>query len=60
MIIERTDKEILIRIPNSIDIEDAQRIINYIRYQEITSKSKASQEEIDNLYSDLEKISDCF
>ncbi|MBA7514288.1 hypothetical protein ES705_06313 [subsurface metagenome] len=49
MIIERTDKEILIRIPNSIDIEGAQRIIDYIRYQEITSKSKATQEDVDKL-----------
>ena len=49
MIIERTNNEILIRIPNSVDIDDAQRIIDYIRYQEITSKSKASQKEADNL-----------
>ncbi len=49
MIIERTDKEILIRIPNSIDIEGAQRIIDYIRYQEITSKSNATQEVVDEL-----------
>ena len=49
MIIEKTNNEILIRIPNSVDIDDAQRIIDYIRYQEITSKSKASQKEADNL-----------
>lgn len=49
MIIERTDKEILIRIPNSIDIEGVQRIIDYIRYQEITSKSNATQEVVDEL-----------
>lgn len=42
MIIERTDKEILIRIPNSIDIEGAQRIIDYIRYQVATSKMLTS------------------
>jgi hypothetical protein len=33
MIIERTDKEILIRIPNTVDLEGAQRIIDYINYQ---------------------------
>lgn len=49
MIIERTDKEILIRIPNSIGIKGAQRIIDYIRYQEITSNSKAKQKDIDEL-----------
>lgn len=49
MIIERTNNEILIRIPDSVDIDDAQRIIDYIRYQELTSKSKATQKEADNI-----------
>ena len=53
MIIERRKKEILIRIPNSVDIEGAQRIIDYIRYQEVTSKSKATQEDVDKLSEDV-------
>ena len=55
MIIERTDKEILIRIPNTVDIEGAQRIIDYIRYQEITSKSKATQEDVDKLADEVNR-----
>ncbi len=55
MIIERTDKEILIRIPNSVDIEGAQRIIDYIRYQEATSGSKATQKDVDKLADDVNK-----
>jgi len=55
MIIERTDKEILIRIPNTVDIEGVQRIIDYIRYQEVTSKSKASQEDVDKLADEVNK-----
>ena len=55
MIIERTNKEILIRIPNTVDVEGAQRIIDYIRYQEVTSKSKASQEDVDNLANEINK-----
>jgi hypothetical protein len=55
MIIERTDKEILIRIPNSVDIEGAQRIIDYIRYQEITSKSRATQEAVDKLADEVNR-----
>jgi hypothetical protein len=55
MIIERTDKEILIRIPNTIDVESAQRIIDYIRYLEITSKSQATQEEVDKLSREINK-----
>jgi hypothetical protein len=53
MIIERRKKEILIRIPNTVDIEGAQRIIDYIRYQEATSKSKATQEDVDKLSDDV-------
>ena len=55
MIIERTEKEILIRIPNSVDIEGAQRIIDYIRYQEITSKSKATQAAVDKLSDEVNR-----
>ncbi len=55
MIIERTSKEILIRIPNTVDLQGAQRIIDYIRYQEVTSKSKAKQKDIDKLADDVNK-----
>ncbi len=55
MIIERTDKEILIRIPNSVDIEGAQRIIDYIKYQEVTSGSKATQADADRLADEVNK-----
>jgi hypothetical protein len=55
MIIERTDKEILIRIPNSIGIKGTQRIIDYIRYQEITSKSKAKQKDVDELADEINR-----
>lgn len=55
MIIERTDKEILIRIPNSIGIEGAQRIIDYIRYQELASKSTTSQKDVDLLAEEINR-----
>lgn len=55
MIIERTDKEILIRIPQSIGVESVQRIIDYIKYQEATSHSEATQEEVDKLAGEINK-----
>jgi len=55
MIIERTDNEILIRIPNTVDVEGAQRIIDYIRYQEVTSNTKATQSTVDKLAWDVNK-----
>jgi len=55
MIIERTDKEILIRIPNTVDIKGAQRIIDYIRYQEVTAKSKARQVDVDRVAEEVNR-----
>lgn len=49
MQIERTNKEILIRIPSGTDIIGLQRILDFLKFREITSKSKASQKEIDEL-----------
>lgn len=52
MIIERTDKEILIRIPASTDLPRLQRLIDYLRFSETASKSKATQSDIDQLASE--------
>lgn len=49
MQIERTEKEILIRVDANTDIIGLQRILDFIKYREMASKSKASQKEIDQL-----------
>lgn len=49
MQIERTDNEILIRVASGTDLIGLQRIIDYIRFREIASKSKADQTQIDKL-----------
>lgn len=49
MQIERTDKEILIRLPSGTDIVGLQRLLDFLKYREITSNSKATQSEIDRL-----------
>lgn len=49
MQIERTNNEILIRGVSSTDLTGLQRILDYIKFREIASKSKATQEEIDEL-----------
>tara|TARA_R110002096_G_scaffold49059_2_gene129865 strand:+ start:637 stop:846 length:210 start_codon:yes stop_codon:yes gene_type:complete len=49
MQIERTNEEILIRVPSETDLVGLQRILDYIRFREIASKSKASQIQIDKL-----------
>jgi len=55
MIIERTNKEVIIRIPASVNTEDLQDFINYTRYKELTSKSKVSQKDIDELANGINK-----
>lgn len=52
MEIERTNKEILIRLSSGTDLVGLQRILDYLKYREIASKSEASQKEIDELSSE--------
>jgi hypothetical protein len=51
MQIERTNKEILIRLSSGTDLVGLQRILDYLKFREIASKSKASQKQIDELAS---------
>lgn len=53
MVIERTSKEIIIRLPSSIDTEGLQHFIDYLTYKEATSKSKAKQTDVDTLASEV-------
>ncbi len=49
MNIERTDNEIIFRIPSNIDTLGLQRIIDYLRYKEATAESNSDQKEIDKI-----------
>lgn len=55
MTIERSNNEIIIRIPDIVDPDKLQRLINYLIYQEATSKSEAIQEDVDQLSSEVNK-----
>jgi hypothetical protein len=37
MIIERTNKEVIIRLQPTVDTDELQELANYFRYKEITS-----------------------
>jgi hypothetical protein len=54
MKIERTNKEILIKIPNNVNIDDIQNVINIICYKELTSDINVNQEQIDDLASEID------
>jgi hypothetical protein len=55
MLIERTDDELIIRIPSYVDAEGLQRLIDYLTYKEVTSKSKAKQADVDKLARNVKK-----
>ena len=50
MLIERTNNnQIQITVSSSVDSFGLQRVIDYVKYLEATSKSKAKQSDIDKL-----------
>jgi hypothetical protein len=49
MLIERNSKEIIVRLPASIDPEDLQNFLDYARYRELTSGYKVDQKTVDVL-----------
>ncbi len=49
MDIQRTDNEILLRLPANIDTLGLQRMIDYLKYKEATAESEVDQVEIDKL-----------
>ncbi|MEM7551339.1 MAG: hypothetical protein AAF363_16785 [Bacteroidota bacterium] len=55
MIIERNDKEIVLRVSKDLDIEDLQRMVEWIDYKEVSKKSKATQKEVDELVKAVKK-----
>lgn len=55
MIVERNKKEILIRIPSSVDIREVQDILNFIRYKELTSSFNVKQTTVNKLASSIHK-----
>ena len=55
MIIERTDNEVIIRIPSFVNTDGIQRMIDLIAYREATAKTKAKQKDVDKLAKDVKK-----
>ncbi|MFT3947860.1 MAG: hypothetical protein QM763_13005 [Agriterribacter sp.] len=53
MLVERTTKEVIIRLPASVDTEDLQDFLNYARYKELTATFKTDQKNVDKLANDI-------
>jgi hypothetical protein len=55
MIIERTSKEVVIRLLPSVDTDELQELANFFRYKEITSNFSTPQSVVDKLSSEINK-----
>ena len=55
MIVERINDEVIIRLPGTIDTTYLEDMVDYIRFMEITSKSKVTQDEVDSLVKEIKK-----
>ena len=53
MLIERTNNQIVITVSSSVDSFGLKRLIDYVKYLEATSKSKAKQVDVDKLAEDF-------
>ena len=53
MLIERTNNQIVITVSSSVDSFGLQRLIDYVKYLETTSKSKAKQSDADALAKEV-------
>ena len=53
MLVERTTKEVIIRLPASVDTEDLQNLLNYARYKELTANFKTDQKEVNKIANDI-------
>ena len=55
MIIERTSKEVVFRLPTSTKLDDLQALANLFAFKEISRKSKATQKDVDELVKKAKK-----
>ena len=55
MIVERKNNEVVVRLDGSVDADSLQQTLDYLRYLELGAKSKATQEQIDELTKEVKK-----
>jgi len=55
MIIERTDSEIIFRLPKNFNLDLLQDLTDFFEFREIAKKSQAKQEDVDSLVKEIKK-----
>jgi hypothetical protein len=51
MVIERTDDEVIIRLPSTIDTEGLQRLVDYLVYKDLLQTLKPNKQTLISLLS---------
>ncbi|MDT0646365.1 hypothetical protein RM545_06655 [Zunongwangia sp. F260] len=55
MRVERQNNEIVVRFSAGTKVSKIQSILDYLRYEELTLKSKATEEDLNDLLKDAKK-----
>ncbi len=55
MKVERKNKEIVVRFSPGTKTSKIQSILDYLRYEELTSQSKATEKDVDELTKEAKK-----
>lgn len=55
MILERTNDEILVRLPAYVDLSELQNMLDFLQYKELTAKSKAKKSDVEELAKTVNK-----
>ena len=55
MTIERTANEVIVRLSPSLDVEELQRVLNYLAYKEATADGSAVQKDVDALVTNVKQ-----
>ena len=55
MKVERRENEIVVRFSPSTQTSKIQSILDYLRYEELTSQSAATQDDVDRLTNEAKK-----
>ncbi|WP_181304005.1 hypothetical protein [Rufibacter sp. XAAS-G3-1] len=55
MMIDRTEDEVIFRLPSTTNVDDLQDIADLLEFEETSKKSKATQKEVDSLVKEIKK-----
>jgi hypothetical protein len=55
MIVERTNNEILVRLPAYVDLSELQNMLDYLEYKENTARTIAKQKDVNELSESVKK-----